>query len=307
MIALTAVVLAACAALDAAPTLSVMSFNLWHGGDAGGRPLGRSIETIRAAGADIVGLQETHGLERDGVRPDHGPRIAEALGWHYLDQGGRVGIASRHPIVGATPRKWGAAIELEDGERIFVFNAHLPAAPYQPYQLLRIDYHDAPFLETEEELVAAARQARGGEVAALLSELRVALLSGRPVILCGDFNEPSHLDWTARAAAAGVVPMAVAWPASRAIVEAGLVDSYRGAHPDEVARPGWTWTSTTAETDPADRHDRIDRVYVSPQSLEVIACRIVGERSERADLVVAEFPSDHRAVVATVRLRARGK
>src|SRR5688500_1090149 len=56
----------------------VMTFNLWHGGEAGGQPLSQSVEVIKAAGADVVGVQETGGqAPRGRPRPDHGARIAE--------------------------------------------------------------------------------------------------------------------------------------------------------------------------------------------------------------------------------------
>ena len=94
-------------------TIRVMSFNLWHGGDAGRQPLERTADVIRAARADIVGLQETHGLAPQGQsRPDNGAKLASLLGWNYFDQGGRTGILSRFKIVDGTPRKWGAKIEL---------------------------------------------------------------------------------------------------------------------------------------------------------------------------------------------------
>jgi hypothetical protein len=120
-----------------------------------------------------VGLQETHGFEGDGVRPDHGPRIAEASRWHSFRQGGRTGIASRHPIVGATPRKWGVAIALE-GERIVVFNAHVPAAPYQP---LRIDDHDALLRD-------GIGTRRGGDLAA----------GQRRIVIAGDRHGGAAVD-----------------------------------------------------------------------------------------------------------------
>src|SRR5688572_10283536 len=49
--------------VGAAESIRVMSFNLWHGGDAGKQPLSQTLEVIRAAKADIVGLQETGGYE----------------------------------------------------------------------------------------------------------------------------------------------------------------------------------------------------------------------------------------------------
>lgn len=289
----------------ATETLRLMTFNLWHGGDAGKQPLSRTLAVIRAAQADLVGLQETHGYEPapGAPRPDHGRELAERLGWHYLAQGGRTGVLSRHPIVTNSPARWGAKIRMPSGQEVWLFNAHFAAAPYQPYQLLRIPYGEAPFLETADEAVRAARAARGGQVDRLLAELRPALATGLPVFLTGDFNEPSFQDWTPRAAAAGRCPLPVEYPSTLAVTRAGMIDAFRSVFPDEVARPGWTWTPITSPDDPADRHDRIDFVFVSALNVKVRACHVVGEAANAADLVVQPYPSDHRAVVATVETR----
>jgi len=102
------------------------------------------------------------------------------------------------------------------------------------------------------------------------------------------------------------VPLAVPYPTSRAVFDAGLRDAFRTLFADEVSRPGWTWTPTTRPDDPADRHDRIDFVYVG-NSLEttVTQTQVVGEDASTADIVVQPWPSDHRAVVATVTLDSR--
>ena len=64
-----------------AETVRIMSFNLWHGGDAGQQPLKKTIDVIRAAKADVVGLQETHGHAPEGKpRPDRAAEIASQLG-----------------------------------------------------------------------------------------------------------------------------------------------------------------------------------------------------------------------------------
>jgi exodeoxyribonuclease-3 len=289
------------ALITAAETLRVMSFNLWHGGDAGKQPLTQTLEVIRAAKADLVGLQETGGFEKEkgAGRPDHGRRLAEMLGWHYFDQGERTGVLSRFPIVTNTPRKWGVTVRTASGREVRMFNTHLMHAPYQPYQLLKIPYANAPFITTAEEAVRAAQQARGGQVERLLAEVKIALESGQPVFLTGDFNEPSHQDWTERAAAAKRCPLKVEYPSTQAVTTAGMRDAFRVVFPDEVARPGWTWTPTTAADDPKDRHDRIDFVFVGGTGVKVIACEIVGEAKATSDIVVQPYPSDHRAVVAT--------
>jgi endonuclease/exonuclease/phosphatase family metal-dependent hydrolase len=182
--------------LVAAESIRVMTFNLWVGGDSGKQPLSQTLEVIRAAKADVVGLQETHGHKKDGRTPDNGQKLAEMLGWNYFDQGERTAILTRFTLITNTPRKWGVSLRLPSGREAWMFNAHLMHAPYQPYQLLGIPYADAPFIKTAPEAVSEARKARGDQVERLLSELKPALATGQPVFLTGDFNEPSHQDWT---------------------------------------------------------------------------------------------------------------
>lgn len=285
-----------------AAELRVMTFNIWVGGEPGRQPLAQTAAVIRAARADIVGLQETHGAERNGHRNDAGAALASLLGWHYRNQAGSPGILSRFPIVATSPGRHGAVIRLPGGREVHLFNAHLNHAPYQPYQLLGIPYANAPFITTADAAVDEARKARGDEAAAVIADMGQALASGRPVFLTGDFNEPSHQDWTARAAQAGKCPLPVPYPTTLAVANAGLRDAFRAAHPDEVARPGLTWTPTTRPGDPKDRHDRIDFVFVAGTAVAVTRCEVVGEAPGSADIVVTPYPSDHRAVVATVAI-----
>jgi endonuclease/exonuclease/phosphatase family metal-dependent hydrolase len=122
------------------------------------------------------------------------------------------------------------------------------------------------------------------------------------MFVTGDFNEPSHRDWTAAAAAANRCPLCVEWPTTKAVEDAGFVDALRSAHPDPVRRPANTWTPTSPPTDPNDRHDRIDFVFVRGANARVKSVEIVGEAAEFADIVVKRYPSDHRAVVAEIEL-----
>jgi endonuclease/exonuclease/phosphatase family metal-dependent hydrolase len=290
--------------MHAAESVRVMTFNLWHGGEAGKQSLSQTAEVIRAARADIIGLQETGGFDKEkGTgRPDNGRKLAEMLRWSYFDQGERTGILSRYPIVTNTPRQGGVVIRLPSGREVRMFNVHFMHAPYQPYQLLKIPYANAPFIKTAEEAVSEARKARGGQVERLLAEMKPAIAGGQLIFLTGDFNEPSHQDWTKRAAAAGKCPLAVEYPSTLAVTAAGLRDAFRSIFTDEVARPGRTWTPTTGPEDPTDRHDRIDFVFVGGTNLTVKRCEIIGEDQKFADIVVQPYPSDHRAVVATVEI-----
>lgn len=273
--------------------IKVMTFNLWRGGVKAGEPLSRSAEVMQHA--DIIGVQETYHEDTDSSS-----KIAAQLGWHHFDQGGRTAVISRFPIVGATPGRWGVLVRPDDGGAVCVFNCHLAASPYQPYQLLNIPYGQAPFIRTELEAIAWANRSRGRQLDRMLAELATVKASGMPFVVTGDFNEPSHLDWTQTAADRGLHPLRVRYPASRRMLAAGATDCFRAVHQDPTARTGFTWTPTTRPDDLNDHHDRIDFVYSSAQ-FDVLDAAVIGEAMPAADVVVAPWPSDHRAVLATLR------
>ena len=278
--------------------VKVMSFNIWVGGEAGGAPLAQTVKVIEQSGADIVGLQETHGRsDGDGRRRDNAKEIADQLGWHHVDQGRRNAIISRYPIEATTPQKHGATIHLGNESRVEFFNIHFAASPYQPYQILQIPYGNAPFIKTENEAIEWANRSRGKQVESLLQELAESLKSGRVVVLTGDFNEPSFQDWTTRNCQAGGCPLKVVYPATKRIADAGMIDSYRHVYPDEIDKPGFTWTPITSVGDPKDRHDRIDFVFVGRSRAKIVHSMVVGESRKNAGLVINPWPSDHRAVL----------
>lgn len=312
MLAGAALLLASAPAVAQTTTLKIMVFNVWGGGANEDKPIDETLAAIRAADPDIVALTETR-REGDPCTTDDcdpqgrsvaGP-LAEALGFHHYDQtAGHPAIwanavLSRWPIEKATKDDLGVAIDVE-GRRVYVFSVHLTDYPYQPYQLLEIEYGDAPFLKTAGEAVASAEAARGAAFDAVLASAQAAAADAAAVFVTGDFNEPSHRDWTQEAVEAGLHPVAVAWPGTTKLEKAGFVDLFRAAHPDPVAKPGMTWTPTSRPDDPEDHHDRIDHIFGRAEDLRVLGAGIVGEKAPEADIVSTPWPSDHRAVVATV-------
>lgn len=273
-------------------TLKVMSLNIWVDGKAGGQPLSQTAQVIKAANPDIVGVQEVHSSTK---------ALADLLGWNYVQQRPGVAVLTRFEIAGTTETTHGVKIRTNAGQTVFIFNMHLMHAPYQPYQLLGIPYHNAPFLKTESQAIDAARKARGETVTALLEDIKRIEDKSAPVFVTGDFNEPSHLDWTQEAADLGRHPIKVVYPASKQLTDAGFIDTYRAKYPSEIEKPGYTWTPRTEANDPNDHHDRIDFVFAKEGSV-VTKVAVVGESSEHADIVVAPYPSDHRGVVATIRI-----
>ncbi len=306
------VLLAGSTGAFAETTLKVLSFNIWGGGQNNGKPIDETVAVIKATGADIIGIQETR-RESDPCTAEECPAVGESvacniskqLGFYCFEQtrpselNWSNAVISRYPIKGATTGELGVNIDV-NGRIVTLFNIHLDDAPYQPYQLLKIEYGKAPFLTTAAEAIASARQTRGTALDLLEKELDQAKDSAA-VFITGDFNEPSFRDWTTGSVAAARQPLPVEFPTTKRIESWGFVDTYRAVFPDEVAKPAFTWTPTSEPTAADDHHDRIDFVFARGNGLKIESAAIVGEKTPEADLVVTPWPSDHRATMATVK------
>lgn len=265
-------------------TLRVMTFNVEYGGT--GVDFDKVIEAIALAAPDIVALEEPEGNAR---------RIASALGWEHADA--RSDVISRFPILdppGADGRF--VFVEVRPAQVVAVANVHLPSDPYGPYWLAE----GRPL----DEVLALERRLRLTKLELVLAALRG--LEGVPAFLLGDFNAPSHRDWTP--ASVGTRPqqrVPVEWPVSAAVERAGFVDSYRAVHPDPVQVPGFTWWAArppVGDDFTGDPQDRIDLVYAAGPA-QALDSQIVGEVGARdVELSVTPWPSDHRAVVSTFRV-----
>ena len=284
----------------------VMSYNIHRGGVVMlKQPLSQTAKVIQSAKADIVGIQETRAPRGDKLE-----ELAKLLGWNH-DMGKGSQILTRYEILESLNS--GVKIKLDSGKEAYVFNLHLPSHPYQPYQLLGIrpKWHkhtnDITFIKTEAEAIEWAKKARGRELTKLLRLIRSIPDKQAPVFVVGDFNEPSHLDWTERAAKAVRHPIKVEYPNSLAMIKAGFTDAYRAIYRDEMKHPGYTWSSFYKFDDPTTHHDRIDFVYFKGKGIRLKEVKIVGENRKDADIVISPYPSDHRAVVAVFKLTQQTK
>lgn len=265
--------------------LRVMTFNIWVGGEL--VDFSQVVAAIQAADADIVGLQETGGNTR---------RLADALGWPYANQ--RLQIISRFPLIDP-PGADGAYIfaQIKPGAVVAVSNIHLTSDPYGPYAV-----RDGATLE---EVLALEAETRLPEIEARLAQLAALLETDTPLFLTGDFNTPSHRDWTDAVVATNAQrKYAVAWPVTQAVERVGFIDTYRTAHPDPVARPGNTWTYgyPHPRLKPDEMIDRIDQVFAA-NVIKIIDSEVVGEAGgPDVAIGVLPFPSDHRGVVSTMRV-----
>jgi endonuclease/exonuclease/phosphatase family metal-dependent hydrolase len=271
----------ALAQTDEPVELRVMIFNIWLGGDQVN--LGRTFDAIRAADPDILLLQEAEGRTRE---------FAEALGWPYAME--RRHIISKYPLFDPPAADADYALaEIRPGRFVAVANIHLTAEPYGPYAVREG--------KTAEEVLTIETETRLPEIEVYIAQLTPLAAGGVPAIIGGDFNAPSHLDWTAATAAARPqVRFPLEWPVNKALADAGFRDSYRDIHPDSVAKPGITWTSgyPVPHILPDEAVDRIDQIHALGNATTV-ASQLIGETGgPDIDIGISPWPSDHHALVS---------
>jgi endonuclease/exonuclease/phosphatase family metal-dependent hydrolase len=266
--------------------LNVMVFNIEYGGI--GVDFGKVVEAVRVSGADVVGVEEGEGQVS---------RLAAALGWAYSSP--RLQIVSKYPILDP-PEGNGVyvLVETSPGRVVAMANVHLPSDPYGPEAVGKG--------ATPDEALALERRVRLPHIVSQLGILQNLARRGVPVFLTGDFNVPSHRDWTqAMVGRRPQVRYALPWPETQAVEDAGFRDSYREAHPNPVTHPGLTWWARRPQVPgwnpgPQDPEDRIDFLFAAGPAVAKTS-RIVGEAGRTGvDVgITAPWPSDHRGVVST--------
>ncbi|HLO42657.1 MAG TPA: endonuclease/exonuclease/phosphatase family protein [Phycisphaerales bacterium] len=272
-------------AAESPAQVRILSWNIWHGGREDGLEAGprKVIDVIREADADIVAMQETYGS---------GEAIADALGFQLHARGTNVSLHSRYPIVEDIsvfePFKCvGGLIEVPEGSgvrQIAVYSLWLP------YDKEIWEVGTRPTGDRDAMLAACASSAHDLELIrdAIRTRLGDARYADVPVILAGDFNSMSHMDYTE--AAREQYRDVIEWPTSRVLTDAGYRDVYRQLHPRVDRMTDRTWTPRF----PAQEQDRIDFVYVRGD-VTPLAARVI-------DVHRDGFPSDHAALLATISL-----
>lgn len=280
------------------PGFTLMSYNVWKSWSQVERGYEKGIESIRQSGADVVGLQESSN--------DQAKKIASELGWNRAESGdGSAQIVSRFPILETfrAGRAAGARIRIpvEGGgaREIVFFNCHLDFRFYGPYAIR------VAGATPETVLAEEGRSERAVQMAAIAEAIApwIAKADETPVFLTGDFNCPSHLDWTSATAKMHGGVGEVKWPATLSLEKAGLRDSYRFLHPDPAADPGTTWSAIHKTGEPQDRIDftfhagkGIEPVRSGPWTMPVETT--VGMWGcDLGEVVHNTWPSDHKAVV----------
>jgi len=269
--------------------LKVLTWNIWHGGHRYGKEVGlqRVIETIKATNADVIGLIETYGS---------GEIIADSLGYYFYLISSNLSIMSRYPITETItafkPFNFGGAkVRVSPSKVLVFFDTWLHYLPNYSEGIIKEN-------KSPKELIEEEAATRHGEIKAILREISPYLKKSEntPVIMVGDFNMGSHLDWTNETKDIHYGKI-VEWPESKEMARAGFKDSYRELHINPLLDPGFTWTPrASTSSDKYGLRDRIDYIYYKGDILNPIESKVI-------DYHPIMFPSDHAAVLTVFQIK----
>ncbi|CAM3188275.1 endonuclease/exonuclease/phosphatase family protein [Prescottella defluvii] len=314
----------------------VLSINIWHSGSKIPNGLERVADIIESTRASIVLLSESG---------DATTTLADILGRRgtrfHTATSSDTGILSRFPVEEtATLDYMVKAVVSVSGMQVAVYSAHLEYRWYATYlprgygggipspgEFSQFGWNKMPRPVADPTVVQRVNidSGRPAVISAFLADAAQEQEKGRSVIIGGDFNEPSNLDWTTETKDLfdhnGVV---LPWESTRLLEEAGYVDAYRRMHPNPVTHPGFTWPASNPDVPvseltwapEADERDRIDYVFAGRNTrLRLVSAGMVGPRETivRNERVIEDtqdpfvdsplpWPTDHKAVLATYRV-----
>ena len=320
--------------------IRVLSLNTWHGGKQVPGGLQMIADLIISTGASVVLLSEA-GTATTALAD----MLTKGGTTFYGAESSDVGILSKFPIEEtATLKSMIKAVITVGDHQIATYSAHLAYQWYATYlprgygagvpsgEFSEFGWNKMPSGPvTDAETVQRVNIASGRPeaISQFLDDAAQERTKGRSIILGGDFNEPSTLDWTdATRNLFDHNGVAIPWESTRLLEKAGYIDAYRSKYPNPVTHPGFTWpsdnpdvaTSQLTWAPEADERDRIDYIFADRDSdLRLVATGIVGPRksivhNNRVDedtldnfiASPAPWPTDHKAVLATYKFARFG-
>lgn len=322
--------------LDAQTDVRFLTFNVWQEGTSVPNGLTKIRDVILNTNPDIIGFVEVRNYNKE----DWTTKIIEQLsssGRRYYRgyAGGDISLISKYPILSSTLTGAGAvgAFDININSNIItVAVAHLDYTRYACY--LPRGYNGGspdwnmiddgngnpkPVTNIKTILDYNIASTRDEEIQAFLT---YSTTKKDPIILMGDFNEPSWQDWVPNTGSMfDHNELTIPWQTTTSVNQYGFIDVYRQFFPDAVANPGITWPSyahekgSTSWTPKSDERDRIDFIFFRKDGgIKIKNTALVGPKASYAKNVATTtytsqetfmadslpWPSDHKAVFATL-------
>ncbi len=321
----------------AAEEFTVLQWNVWQEGASVKGGYDAIVDEIVRLKPDFVTLSEVRNYNGTSFARRITQSLRERGETYYSFYSYDSGLLSRYPITDSL------TVYPENGDHGSVYRLLCEARGHMfaVYTAL-LDFHNDTYYEVrgydgntwreipiptsvEEVLRRNDLSLRDDAIRQFIAQAERDEAAGYVVILGGDFNEPSHLDWTERTRYLydhhGLI---VPWTVTTLLEQAGFSDAYRTLYPDPLTHPGFTYPADNPDVDVrrltwaprGDERERIDYLFYKGDGVCVTDCRIFGPdgcivysqrrpnpTTERFILPLGVWPTDHKGVWMKISVR----
>lgn len=327
-----------CDRLNAHTELKILQWNIWQEGTMVPNGYEAIVSEIARLEPDFVTFSEVRNYHQTRFCDRIVASLREKGKTYYSFYSYDSGLLSKYPIIDSTtvfPEKndHGSIYRMVtsvNGQQIAVYTAHLDYLKDAYYNVRGYDgstWEEIPIPRSVQEVLAINDASlRDDAIREFVKAAQKDVTEGRIVILGGDFNEPSHLDWTrATKDLYDHNGLIIPWTVPLILDNHGFIDAYRMRYPNVLDYPGFTFPSDNAKIPTrkltwapnADERDRIDYVFYYPNPrLELKDAILFGPkgsivRNQRVKETSKDpfmepldtWPTDHKGVLVTFYLR----
>lgn len=323
--------------VQAGERFTVLQWNIWQEGTVVPGGYEAIVNEIVRLKPDFVTFSEVRNYHNTRFCDRIVASLKEKGETYYSFYSDDTGLLSRNPISDST-----VVYPLNDdhgtvhrmltdihGHKIAVYTAHLDYLSDAYYNVRGYDgstWKEIPKPESVAEVLAVNDASfRDDAIKRFIEAARKDVEDGVLVVLGGDFNEPSHLDWIRETKDLyDHNGMIIPWTVPLLLDNAGFVDAYRTKYPDVLDYPGFTFPADNPLIEvnrltwapKSDERDRIDYVFYypdrrlklkdavifGPKGSIVKSERIVETSKDRFIEPLGVWPTDHKGVLVTFEL-----
>ncbi|MER5423370.1 discoidin domain-containing protein [Streptosporangium roseum] len=316
--------------------LRLMAWNLFVGGtfdrkETTGENLTQMIDYMNEVNPDILFVVEGYGSGQkilDGLNAgraegDRFTGVQLTTPEDYSHNGDNLWLYTKLKVEKVYPRYadadidsfniGGARLGLPNGKHVHAFSLwtwHDGWAYGDTHDAAVQNTHGLPRTKTDEQILEGDNLRRVAMGKAILEKAIPSFIGDddAPVLMGGDLNAQSHLDWSEQFAdAPGHGGVVLPWPYTKLYTDAGFMDTFRYANADAGMYPGRTWSPFHGM---GAIPGRIDYVFARGKDVRILGSRADIRRLPRHQQTPLDpqypFYSDHGSVITDILVRGKG-
>lgn len=329
-------VLSQLTATGASETFRLLQWNIWQEGTSVKGGYEAIVNEIARLRPDFVTFSEVRNYHQSNFTAKLVNDLRKRRETYYSFYSYDSGLLSRYPLhdsltVFPCEGDHGSVYRLRceaKGVKFAVYTAHLDYQDDTYYEVRGYDgnnWREIPILRDSAEVLRRNNLSQRDEgIQAFLRTAQQDADAGYVVVLGGDFNEPSHLDWTkATRYLYDHHGLVIPWPVTSMLSEAGFTDIYRARWNNPLTHPGFTYPSANPAVSVnrlswaplADERERIDYLFCKGKDVEVTHACLFGPEESIAYFrprpnptkecfikPLDVWPSDHKGVWGEIRV-----